>query len=469
MRQRNPEQAEFVARQIVAQCPTYNSAYDALCYILAQAGRYLELETLCIGWVEHCPDHIAAHLNLSTALRQQQQHVRAIQSLQVAMEMEPDNVVLLNQLATLHKEIGECSKALVLDQRIIALDPEFAEAYWNRADLYAEVTESELDRMQNIAANPALPASKKAYLYYAIARGYEHQQRHSESFKYIALGAKNKHSTFKHNHAVEMAMMARIPEVFTADLYANQHDINNSNVPIFICGLPRSGTTLVEHIISSHSQVIAGDELFELARATENYLSSVKVTTAYPDWVPTVPQEAWQAIGDDYLSLTKRLQTQRHFTDKMPLNYKALGIVKLALPRAKIIHCSRHPLDNLFGCYKQLFGDGLAFTYDLTELADTYLMYREVMRHWYQLFPNQILDVQYESLVRDQEGQTRRILDFLGLEWSQDCLDFHRNSRVVHTASNSQVRKPLFSSSIGRWRNYEKELAVLSERLAAYL
>lgn len=469
LQQQELKQAEFIARQIIEQHPTTTQAYDALFHILFHAGQYTELETLCSSWVLHCPQFIPAHLNLSTALRFQQQHNKAIQCLKSALRIEPDNIDVLNQLATLYKEHGEFEHALTLYNRVIELDPNFCAAYWNRAGLYKDISEEKLITIEAIASNPQLPTIEKAYAYYAIALGYEFNKNYRKSFTYFQRGAKLKRSTLKSNHATEMLAMDRISEIFKPDIFSSPNYSNESTAPIFICGLPRSGSTLIEHIISSHPEVSAGDELYELARATENHLLNNKITTPYPDWVPNVTDNSWQAIGQDYLNLTKHLQNTPYFTDKMPLNYKALGIVKLALPNAKIINCMRHPLDNIFGCYKQLFGDGLQFTYDLNELADTYIAYRKVMHHWHQLFPGEILDVQYEKLVNDQEGQTKRILDFVGLDWSESCMNFHRNSRVVHTASNSQIRQPLFSSSIGRWRNYEQELAPLRDRLKDYL
>jgi tetratricopeptide (TPR) repeat protein len=469
LQQRDILQAEFISRQIIEECPKTTQAYDALFHILFHAGRYQELETLCALWTHHCPKFVPAYLNLSTALRFQQKHKKATQCLNSALSIEPDNVHVLNQLATLYREHGEFEYALTKYNRVIEIDPKFCAAYWNRAELYRDISEAELIEIEAIASAPQLPAIEKAYAYYAIALGYEFKKNYRKSFTYFQRGAQFKRSILKSDHAAEILAMERISETFKPDIFSSPNYSNESTAPIFICGLPRSGTTLIEHIISSHSAVSAGDELYELARATENHLLKNKITTTYPDWVPDVTDESWLAIGQDYLNLTKHLQNTPYFTDKMPLNYKALGIVRLALPNAKIINCMRHPLDNIFGCFKQLFGDGLQFTYDLDELTDTYIAYRKTMHHWHELFPGEILDVQYEELVNDQEGQTKRILDFLGLDWSEDCMNFHRNSRVVHTTSNSQIRQPLFSSSIGRWRNYEHELAPLKERLKNYL
>ncbi len=466
---RKLSQVEFVARQIIDAYPALSQAYDALSTVLLYEGRYSELEKFCAACIQHCPQHVPAYINLSTALRSHQRHESAQQALNAALHIEPNNTTVLNYLATLHKECGELKQALITFNRVIEIDSTFCEAYWNRADLYKAITIAELINMEQLAANSELSNHEKAYFYYAIAAGYEHNNEFSKSFTYLQQGARFKHISLKGNHSDDLAAMARIPKIFNSKIFTDSTANNKSTAPIFICGLPRSGTTLIEHIISSHSEVTAGDELFELARATENYLRENSINAPYPDWVPNLTTESWRTIGQDYLKLTKHLQDTPYFTDKMPLNYKALGIIRLALPNAKIINCMRQPLDNLFGCYKQLFGDGLQFTYDLDELADTYIAYRNVMAHWHQSFPGKILDVHYEDLIQDQEGQTRRILEFLDLDWSEECLNFHRNPRIVHTVSNSQIRKPLFSSSVGRWRNYEKELAPLRKRLKPYL
>ncbi|RYZ82878.1 MAG: sulfotransferase, partial [Moraxellaceae bacterium] len=238
---------------------------------------------------------------------------------------------------------------------------------------------------------------------------------------------------------------------------------------IFICGMPRSGTTLVEQIVASHGRVTGGEELSELSKAAASVLNLKSVDKPFPDWASDLQGEDWYLIGQEYMRRTQNFHRTEYFTDKMPLNYKALGVVHLALPSAKIINCMRNPLDTVIGCYKQLFGDGLRFTYDLDELIEIYISYRKVMDHWKSQFPEKILDVHYENLVLNQESETRRMLDFLELDWSNDCLNFHKNSRPVYSASSSQVRQPIFKTSISGWRNYESQLEEVAQKLHDYL
>jgi hypothetical protein len=229
--------------------------------------------------------------------------------------------------------------------------------------------------------------------------------------------------------------------------------------------MARSGTTLVEQILSSHSEVIAGDERPDLLNATAEHLHTKRNTEPYPYWAKGFNEQDWQAIGQRYLATTADLQGGKMFSDKWLSNYQAIGLIHLALPDAKIIHLQRRPMDNLFGCFKQLFGQGIGYSYDLVELAELYHAYRQVMTHWNEVLPGKILHIQYEELVTNQQQTTEKMLQFLSLDWDQNCLDFHRNKRPVKTVSSSQVRQPMSRQGIDSWRRYEDQLEPLRQRL----
>jgi hypothetical protein len=233
-------------------------------------------------------------------------------------------------------------------------------------------------------------------------------------------------------------------------------------VPIFIVGLPRSGSTLIEQILASHSLVEGTHELGDLSRSVQMLRRRSRKDERFPEFLSKAREAGWTRIGTEYL---RRTQRYRHgapyFVDKNPNNFIFAGVLKLAMPNAKIINARRHPLDSCVGAFKQLFASGQPFTYDMTELGEYYLQYQRLMDHWHEVLPGFVLDVNYEDVVADLEGQVRRLLDFCGLPFEESCLNFHATKRAVKTASSEQVRQPIYSSSVNLWRNYESHLDTL--------
>ncbi len=239
--------------------------------------------------------------------------------------------------------------------------------------------------------------------------------------------------------------------------------------PIFIVGLPRSGSTLIEQIIASHSQVEGTHELNDLARTVHSIPQAGK-TDRFPENLPNMEPHLWSKFGDYYLQRTMKFRDgSPRFIDKNPNNFTYVGLLHLILPNAKIINARRGPLDSCFGSYKQLFAKGQSFTYDLTEIGEYYLQYQRLMDHWQQVLPGKVLDVQYEDVVADLETQVRRILEYCELPFEQACVDFHQTNRAVKTASSEQVRQPIYSSSVNLWKNYEDNLGELIEVLKPLL
>jgi hypothetical protein len=259
-----------------------------------------------------------------------------------------------------------------------------------------------------------------------------------------------------------------IKKVFTGE-YLSQYknDGCQQNDPIFIVGLPRSGSTLIEQILASHSQVEGTSELpnlGDIALSTGKYRSD---GLAYPKTLSTLTSRDFKAYGKEYLQQIDRHRISRtpFFIDKMPNNFAHIGFIKLILPNAKIINTRRHPLDSCLGAYKQLFAKGQNFTYEKFELAQFYCDYIDIMDHWHKVLPGDILDVHYEETVTDLEGQTQRILRFCGLEFEEQCLRYWETKRAVKTASSEQVRQPVYTSALGLWKNYSSHIDDWQEHL----
>jgi hypothetical protein len=245
---------------------------------------------------------------------------------------------------------------------------------------------------------------------------------------------------------------------------------NPEPAPIFIVGLPRSGSTLIEQILSSHSKVDGTHELRDLALTIRSIPKMRGSGAPYPKNVANIDEEGFKSLGSEYIERTRKHRGDRaFFTDKNPNNFVHVGLLHLILPNAKIINAMRHPLDSCFGSYKQLFAKGQPFTYDLVELGQYYLQYQRLMDHWHEVLPGKVLDVQYEQVVVDLEGQVRRILEYCELEWEESCLQFHETSRAVRTASSEQVRLPIYSSAVNTWRHYQSHLGALIEVLGPLL
>jgi hypothetical protein len=241
---------------------------------------------------------------------------------------------------------------------------------------------------------------------------------------------------------------------------------NPSEAPIFVVSMPRSGSSLTEQILASHSQVFGAGELGAITSAAAKLVGFNNLD--FPNVLKSLAPKEFNKLGENYLTYLQTISPPefKYYTDKLPANFRLIGFILLILPNAKIVHCLRNPVETCFGCYKQVFRDeNLEYTNDLSDIGHYYQLYDKLMNHWKKLFPGKILDVYYEQMVLDQEAQSRRLLDFCGLTWEEQVLDYHKTERPVFTASNVQVRKPIYSSSLNRWKRYEKHLGPLLDIL----
>lgn len=459
-------EVETQCRQWLNKPPASEEVCGILFQLLHQQRRFTELLELSQQLTSQQPELLIAWRAQLKCLRQLQRHADAININKQLLQRFVDVADLWLLQGILLKDCGQLDAALAHLQQAIQLQPTLYEAYWLRADLLKSPTDADIRHMQQqLASCPNDTAA--APLHYALASALERQQQFAASFAQLQRGAAAKKRTLRYNHQQELEEYRALMQTFTKPIQLGQ--ASNGSTPVFICGLPRSGTTLVEQILSSHEDVTAGDELFELAEATAKTLSEQQNALRFPHWAMQLDGGKWQQLGERYLQLTSRLQQSRYFTDKMPLNYKAIGIIRAALPQAKIIYCQRHPLDTLFSCFKHLFGEGIAFSYDLNHLADIFIAQQQLMTHWLKRYPEHIYVVTYETLVMQQRQQTEKLLAYLELSWSEQCMQFHTNQRAVYTVSNSQVRQPMYASSIGSWRRYQQQLQPLIQRLQPYI
>jgi tetratricopeptide (TPR) repeat protein len=393
----------------------------------------------------------------------------AVRVFDQAVLAAPQDASILLKRAAAKQYLGRFAEAIRDYERALELSPNDAEALKSLAELRSQTRElNDVAAMQTALTTADPHSQQAAALHFGLAKAHEDLGDYPRSWQHLTTANAIERGRLKYDPGQDRAtidhIIAGFPhrETTTAD--------TTGECPIFILGLPRTGTTLVERIIGSHSLVHSAGESSALADA----ILGVVVKTA-PDRSTSVLGciDAWgglaaEAIARDYLlRIRPRRGDRPRFTDKTPPNFFYCALILRAFPKARIVHLTRHPLAACLAIYKMRFTGGFPFAYDLEELADFYIGYRRLMDHWHEILPGRILDVAYEDLVKSQDPATRRILEYVGLPFEPACLDFHLNPAATSTASSVQVRQPLYDSSLDRWRHYTAELEPVSERLAA--
>jgi hypothetical protein len=368
----------------------------------------------------------------------------------------------------IYKTLGRRNESEAAYKAALAMDPALADAYWSLADLKNySFSDTEIAAMQHLLTNDQAERSAAAPVYFALGKAFEQREQYADAFAYYARGnaLRRLDAPFDIEHFERRT--ARIRTFFGKDFFADRAGSGEPDpAPIFIVGLPRSGSTLVEQILASHSCVEGTMELPNIISITHQFDDMVASRDGYPETVGTAPVGLLTALGSRYLEETAPLRTGRErFTDKLPNNFSHVGLIHAILPNATIIDARRHPMDCCFSTFKQHFAEGQTFSYDLDDLGRYYRCYLSLMDHWDAVLPCKVLHLQYEDLVRDPEANIRRLLDHCGLPFEASCLDFHQTRRSVRTASAEQVRRPIYTSGVDHWRHFEKELQPLREAL----
>ncbi len=400
--------------------------------------------------------------------------IRALAAFDRAVSLAPGNPHFLFNRAAVNRFLGRLAEAEADYDRVIALAPGDYEAYKNRSELRTQsLHANHIDELEALIEKGISNWQGDVQIRYAIAKEYEDIGNYAKSFEHLQEGARKRRKHMHYDVAADVVTVDWIKEAFPAASSAaadDWHDRAASEAPIFIVGLPRSGTTLVDRILGSHPAVFSAGELNHFALCIVDAVRFKSGAARLPrrELVARSADLDFAALGQDYLERAHRAAAPGiRFTDKMPLNYLYCGLIRRALPRAKIVHLTRQPLAACYAMYKTLFKDGYPFSYDLGEIGRYYIAYRRLMDHWQAVMPEGIHTVSYEALVADQVRETRKLLDFCGLDWQDSCVDFHRNSSPATTASAVQVRRPLYDTSVSQWRNYAVQLEQLDSQLRA--
>jgi len=460
------------ARRAVALAPEYLSAWSNLGAVLSELDRPEEAADVFRRAVELDPNAALSHYNLGNALSTQGDHAGAEAAFRAALVIDPDHPASLLGLGHVLKTIGRRNGALVAYRASLAAKPDLGEAWWSLANLKTHrFSDDDRAAMEALLARDALGKTSRIAALFALGKAFEDAKDYAAAFERYAEGAALQREKVRYDPVETEKINERIMSVFTKAFFA-AHDGEGCDdpAPIFIVGLPRSGSTLIEQILASHSGVDGTAELPAMAKLTQEIGRFRSDGVRFPEALRELEPHDLEALGRAYIARTKRFRGSRpRFTDKMPNNFALTGLIKLILPNAKVIDARRHPLDSCMGSFKQLFARGQTFTYDLFEIGHYYIQYDRMMAHWNDVLPGFVHRVDYEAMVLNQEEETRKLLAFCGLEFEEQCLDFHKTERAVNTASSEQVRKPIYRDSLQGWRRFESELGGLKAQLQPLL
>jgi tetratricopeptide (TPR) repeat protein len=462
------EQAAAHCRQAIALQPDYAEAYHNLGDALKELGQFDEATVQFERALALKPSLYQSQCNLGNVLRRQGKLEEAVDRFEQAVALNPDLPGVHKTLGNALKEQGEFDRALASFEQTLALNPSYAEAYYSRGQLKKyRPDDPDLAELEAFAADPSrVPADRMTYVHFALGKALDDIGDYPRAFQQWTLGNALKRREVDYDEAVWHRVLRITADTFDANLVDRFRAVGDpSTLPIFILGMPRSGSTLVEQILASHPQIQAGGEMDKL-HAVVDTLQTPGGKVIFPQSILSLDADGLRQLGQAYLaSLPKLPDGKTRLTDKMPMNFLYIGLIRLILPNARIIHTVRDPADICLSCFSKLFVD-LPFSYDLGELGRHYSSYCELMAHWRSVLPaGAVLDVVYENVVDDLETQARRLIEYCGLPWDDRCLAFHETSRPIATSSNVQVRQPLYRSSVARWRRYEAWLGPLLAEL----
>jgi len=452
--------------------PDYAEALTNLGAALHAVKRNEEAAPVLRAALARNPRFAEAHLNLGAVLRDLDNPDEAESCFHHALAINADNALALDQLGGLYSETGRFAEGRECYLRALVIQPDNVRILFNLAQSgKAGADRPEIAALESLAGRSAsLSGEQRILLHFALGKIYADLGENERSFAQYCAGNALKRNQTHYNESAELEIFERIRTVFNTELIRSKSSSGNmSDRPVFILGMMRSGSTLVEQILASHTAVIAGGERTDFNEAYKSVRQGLDLSGSYPETIASFSGKELRRIGDCYVERLEKAMKGRpaaRITDKMPGNFTALGLIHLALPNAKIIHTVRDPVDTCLSCFFKLFSENQPFTYDLAELGRYYAAYKAMMAHWRKVLPaDAFLDVQYEDLVNDFEHQARRIIAYCRLEWDERCLSFHETKRSVRTASQVQVRQPLNPNLARRWRPSAEKLAPLFEGL----
>lgn len=426
-----------------------------------------EAEAYFARYIRLNPKSAEGYAGRGIARKDQADYRHALQDLRRACRIAPDNAEYRLNLGNVQEITGDLDDARASFEAALQINPDFAEAFRKLAGHKTfGADDPQVLHMTRLAAVGGLNAGIAVNLHFALAEIHDKTGNAEQAFHHFHQGNAIKRGTLaNYDPNVVLHRIARTARVFNADLFEQFKSAGDPDTrPVFIIGMPRSGTSLVEQILASHPKIHGAGETRFVELQLADYITRIQPDKGYPDFLPDLTSEALTVMGQGIMqALSQNAGSAEHITDKMPQNFIYAGLIKLILPNARIIHCRRDPLDTCFSCFKKMFSDDVPFSFDLDDLANYYKSYRALMDQWRGILPGGMLEVDYENVVDDLEGEARRLIEYCGLEWDPACLSFHETTRDVATASNLQVRKPIYKTAVAAWKPYEAYLGPLLE------
>jgi len=464
------KEAEKMYREAVRLKPGYAEAHNNLGNALDSQGRVVEAERAVRQALDLKPDFAGAYINLGSALESQGRVAEATNAYREALCSKPDFAGAYMNLGNALKSQGCAQESERMYRQALHLKPDLAEVYSNLVSgkKYKSIDHEDVVAIRALLNSPDMSEQDAMHLNFALGKIYDDCGAYDEAFCHYHEGNRIKHKTVSFHPKKLADIVNRVIETFDAEFLISRNSYGlSSEIPVFIVGMPRSGTTLVEQILASHPQVHGAGELAKVNEIVGQLPSLIAGNQPYPECVKHVDSHMARSLAQEYEVILQRGVDDdvRRVSDKMPLNFIHLGLIALLFPKAHIIHCQRHPLDVCLSVYFQYFFSENDYAYDLSDIGFFYRQYKRLMAHWRSVLPLKMHEIRYEELIADQAGETRALIGFLGLGWDQRCLDFFQNQRTVQTASSWQVRQPIYTTSVQRWRNYEKYLGPLKQSL----
>ena len=496
--------AEELIRRFLQEHPTHVEGMRLLARIGMKLAILDDAELLLESVLELAPDYHAARYDYAQVLTDRQQHAQALGQILRLLAIEPQNALFRSlqgnvlvglgehdtalelfyklreespanptlhlAIAHAHKTVGRQPEAIDSYRRAAQVRPNFGDAYWSLANLKTyRFSDDELERMREHESARTTPLVDRYHLCFALGKALEDRADFAASFRFYERGNSLKRKELRYDADALERNLGRQATVCTPEFFSARRDTGCKDTsPIFIVGLPRAGSTLIEQILASHSKVEGTKELADIPRLVHqlNGRESFESKPRYPGVLEEFSPAQLAAFGEKFIADTRIYRRGKpFFIDKMPNNFRHIGLIHLILPNAKIIDARRDPMACCFSNFKQLFASGQEFTYGLSDIGRYYRSYVELMHHWDAVLPGKILRVQHEEVVDDLEGNVRRLLDFCELDFEPQCLEFYHTERSIRTASSEQVRRPIFREGLDQWRNFEEWLQPLRSAL----
>jgi predicted Zn-dependent protease len=460
--------AAILLEAVLAAKPDYHPARHDYVLALIALHRHKEAREQVEKLIAASPDNLGYRMTLASILVGQGSSEEAVALYRELIDRRPGDPELHLSLGHAQKTLGLRADAERSYGEAARLRANFGDAYWSLANLKTyRFTDEQLARMRGQVDIVRTPLADRYHLCFALGKAMEDRGDYAESFRFYALGNALKKEECRYRPEALERTLARQTEISTCEFFAERTGWGCADPsPIFIVGLPRAGSTLLEQILASHSQIEGTMELADVPRLVSS-LDLHPSGKRYPGVLALPSADDYRGFGEAYLRDTRHYRTRNtpFFIDKMPNNFRHVSLIHLMLPNAKVIDARREAMACCFSNFKQLFASGQQFTYSLEDIARYYRMYVRMMEHWDHVLPGRVLRVQHEDVIDDLEGSVRRILDHLGLEFEPACVEFHKNARRVHTASSEQVRRPISREGMDQWRNFEPWLGELRTAL----